>query len=368
MKKTPALQSIGLDAFLRGEVSPEKAPAKSRRLLNELLYAGDWVFVHGIKADANSLVATAFAVLLAGGYDRNGKVSANKARPVLYLDSSNDAVASRQRMRALIPPDDNWSSNALYENLQISGPNIDPSTCGFNLSALEDQQALEAMLLSMGSQPCLILDKVNHWLGDGSHRSFVSWLMNLKAQGVTVFLVCSDSKSRSEFAFLERAAQLVISVESSAKKPIIKLARSPSSTRDPFKRSSYELKYPSSELTVPTFAPVTERTKPKFSTEDIKGMYAQVKAGKTTVQALADKHGVARGTISKSFKSIGLPRLPVGRKLKVLPTKPKQPPRQAAQRSATLDKKKWLEEEERADAIDADDSDNAHEDNGSEEW
>ena len=160
MKKTSVLQSIGLADFLGGKVVQEKAPAKTRRLLNGLLYAGDWVFVHGNKLDANSLVATAFSVLLAGGYNRNGKISSNRSRPVLYLDSSNDAVASRQRIRALIPPDDNWSSKALYENLQISGPNIDPSTCGFNLSTPEDQQALGTMLLSMGSQPCLVLDQV----------------------------------------------------------------------------------------------------------------------------------------------------------------------------------------------------------------
>jgi hypothetical protein len=215
MKKTPELQSIGLTDFLDGKVVQEKAPAKTRRLLNGLLYAGDWVFIHGNKADANALVATAFAVLLAGGYDLNGKISTNKARPVLYLDSSNDADASRQRMRALIPPDDNWSSTALYENLQISAPHIDPSAYGFNLNAPEDQQALETMLLSMGSQPCLVLDRLAHWLGDGSRRSFASWLMTLKAQGVTVFLVSCGSKSRSAFALLEHAAQLFVEVGAS---------------------------------------------------------------------------------------------------------------------------------------------------------
>lgn len=368
MKKTPALQFIGLGAFLGGEVAPEKAPAKTRRLLNGLLYAGDWIFVHGNKADANSVVATAFAVLLAGGYDRNGKISSNKSRPVLYLDSSNNAVASRQRMRALVPPNDKWNSKALYENLQISGPHIDPSTCGFNLNAPEDQQALESMLLSMGSQPCLVLDQLGHWLGDGSRRSFVSWLMNLKALGVTVFLVSSGSKSQSEFVLLEHAAQLVIAVESSAKKPIIKLARSPSSTREPFKRTGYELKFPSSELTSPTFAPVAHRTKPEFSTEDIKDMYAQVKAGKTTVRALAEKYGVQPSTITKWFQKTKLEKLTVGRKPKAKAAKPTQRPQKAVQRSAILDTKKWLEGEERADAIDADDPDDAPEDNGLEEW
>lgn len=367
MKKTPALQSIGLGAFLGGEVAPEKAPAKTRRLLNGLIYAGDWVFVHGNKAEANSVIATAFSVLLAGGYDRNGKISANKARPVLYLDSSNNAVASRQRMRALVPPDDNWNSKALYENLQISGPHIDPSTCGFNLSTPDDQQALEAMLTSMCSQPCLVLDQLEHWLGDGSHRSFVSWLMNLKVLGVTVFFVGS-SKSRSEFALLERAAQLVIAVESSAKKTVIKLARPPSSTREPFKHSSYELKFPSSELTAPTFAPVAHRTKPEFSTEDIKGMHAQVKAGKTTVRALAEKHGVQPSTITKWFQKTKLEKLTAGRKPKAKIARLTQRPQKAVQRSATLDKKKWLEEEERADAIDADDLDDAPENNELEEW
>ena len=368
MKKTPALQSIGLDAFLGGMVVPEKAPAKTRRLLDGLIYAGDWIFVHGNKADANSVVATAFSVMLAGGYDRNGKVSANKAPPVLYLDSGNDAVACRQRIRSLIPKNDKWDSKALYENLQISGPNIDPSTCGFNLIAPEDQQALEAMLRSMGNQPCLILDQLNHWLGDGSYRSFVSWLMNLKVSGVTVFLVSSGSKNRSGFSPLERVAQLVISVESSAKKPIIKLTRPASSIRAPFKHTSYELKFPSPELTVPTFAPVAHRTKPEFSTEDIKGMYAQVKAGKTTVRALAEKHGVQPSTITKWFQKAKLEKLTVGRKPKATVARSMQRPQKTVQQSATLDAKKWLEEEERADAIDADDSDDAPEDNGFEEW
>ena len=368
MKKTSVLQSIGLADFLGGKVAQEKTPAKTRRLLNGLLYAGDWVFVHGNKLDANSLVATAFSVLLAGGYNRNGKISSNRSRPVLYLDSSNDAVASRQRIRALIPPDDNWSSKALYENLQISGPNIDPSTCGFNLSASEDQQALETMLLSRGSHPCLVLYRLGHWRGDGSHRSFVSWLMNLKAQGGTVFLVSSGSKSRSAFALLEHAAQLVVEVGASAKKPNIKLARPPSSTRESFKHSCYELKFPSSELTVPTFAPVARRTKPEFSTEDIKSMYAQVKAGKTTVQALADKHGVAGGTISKSFKSIGLPRLPVGRKPKVQPIKPTQPRQKETQRSTMLDTKKSPQTTAQAVATDADDDEDLTPFNKNEAW
>lgn len=74
--------------------------------------------------------------------------------------------------------------------------------------------------------------------------------------GVTVFLVSSGSKNQSEFVLLEHAAQLVIAVASSAKKPIIKLERPPSSTREPFLHSIYELKFPSSELTAPTFAPV----------------------------------------------------------------------------------------------------------------
>ncbi len=367
MKKTPALQSIGLGAFLGGEVAPEKVPAKTRRLLDGHIYAGDWIFVHGNKAEANSVVATAFSVLLAGGYDLNGKISANKARPVLYLDSSNDAVASRQRMRVLIPPDDNWNSKALYENLQISGPNVDSSTCGFNLSTPDDQQALEAMLTSMCSQPCLVLDQLDHWLGDGSRRSFVLWLMNLKAPGVTVFLVGS-SKSRSEFALLERAAQLVISVESSANKPVIKLARPPSSTREPFKHISYELKFPSSEMTVPTFVPVALRTKPEFSSDDIKGMHAQVKAGKTTLRALAEKNGVQPSTITKWFQKAKLEKLTAGRKPKATVARPIQRPKKAVQASAMLDTKKWLEEEERADAIDADDSDDAPEDNRREEW
>ena len=356
MKKTPAPQFIGLGAFLGGEVAPEKAPAKTRRLLNGLLYAGDWVFVHGNKADANSVVATAFAVLLAGGYDRNGKISSNKSRPVLYLDSSNNAVASRQRMRALVPPDDNWNSKALYENLQISGPNIDSSTCGFNLSALEDQQALQAMLLSMGSQPCLVLDKLGHWLGDGSHRSFVSWLMNLKAQGVTVFLVSSGSKSRSAFALLEHAAQLVVEVGASAKKPNIKLARPISSTREPFRHASYELNFPSSEAMGPTFTPIARRKKTELLAKEIAGMYAQVKDGKTTVRALANTHDVQPSTITKWFQKAGLAKLSVGRKPKAQPAKPTQLPRQAAQRSATLNKKKWEEEEELADAISVDEA------------
>lgn len=355
MKKTPALQFIGLGAFLGGEVAPEKAPAKTRRLLNGQLYAGDWVFVHGNKADANSVVATAFAVLLAGGYDWNGKISSNKSRPVLYLDSSNNAVASRQRMRALVPPDDNWNSKAVYENLQISGPHIDPSTCGFNLNAPEDQQVLETMLLSMGSQPCLVLDELGHWLGDSSRRSFVSWLMNLKALGVTVFLVSSGSKNQSEFVLLEHAAQLVIAVASSAKKPIIKLERPPSSTREPFLHSIYELKFPSSELTAPTFAPVAHRTKPEFSAEDIKGMYAQVKAGKMTVQALADKHGVVRSAVTKWFQKAGLEKLPVGRKPKEKLSKPTRPPHKGVQRSAKLNTKESLKGEERAVEKDADD-------------
>ena len=368
MKKTPALQSVGLADFLGGKVAPEKDPAKTRRLLNELIYAGDWVFVHGNKAEANSVVATAFSVLLAGGYDLNGKISANKARPVLYLDSSNDVVASRQRMRSAIPQDDEWNTKALYENLLLSGPNIDPSTCGFNLSAQEDQDALEAMLRSMGNQPCLILDQLNHWLGDGSYRSFVSWLMNLKEGGVTVFLISSGSKNRSEFAPLERAAQLVISVESSAKKPIIKLARPPSSTRKSFTHSSYELKFPSSESTVPTFAPVAHRKKTEFSTEDIKDMYAQVKAGNATVQALADKHGVAGGTISKSFKSISLPKLPVGRKPKGKPSKPSRPFQKEVQRNAILDMKKSPKAKEQSVAIDADDDEELTPLNKNEAW
>lgn len=351
MKKTPAIHSIGLADFLGGKVVQEKAPAKTRRLLNGLLYAGDWVFVHGNKADANSLVATAFAVLLAGGYDRNGKISANKSRPVLYLDSSNDAVASRQRMRALIPPDDNWSSKALYENLKISSPNIDTSSCGFNLSAPEDQQALEATLLSMGSQPCLVLDQLGLWMGDGSRRSFVSWLINLKAQGVTVFLVSSGSKSRSEFALLEHAAQLVIEVGASAKKPSIKLVRPISSTREPFRHASYELNRPSSECAVPTFTPVSRREKTEISTDEIKSMYAQVEAGAITLQALADQHGVVRNAISKWFRRAGLPKLPVGRKPKAQPTKPPRQSSQMAQQSAALNKKKWEEDEELADAI-----------------
>ncbi len=368
MKKPPAIQSIGLDDFLGGKVVPEKAPAKTRRLLDGLLYAGDWVFVHGNKADANSVVATAFSVLLAGGYDRNGNISANKARPVLYLDSSNEAVACRQRIRSLIPENDEWDSKSLYENLQISGPNIDPSACGFNLCAPEDQQALEAMLTSMGSQACLVLDQLDHWLGgDGSRRSFVSWLVSLKALGVTVLLVGSK-KSRSEFVLLERAAQLVIAVESSAKKPVIKLARPPSSTRKPFNHSSYELKFPSPELTVATFAPVAHRTKSEFSIEDIKGMYAQVKAAKATVRALAEKHGVQPSTITKWFQKAKLEKLTVGRKPKAKVAKPTQRPQQAVQRSAPLDTKKWHEKEERAYAIDADDSDDAPEDNGLEDW
>lgn len=350
MKKTPALQFIGLGAFLGGEVAPEKAPAKTRRLLNGLLYAGDWVFVHGNKADANSVVATALAVLLAGGYDRNGKISSNKSRPVLYLDSSSDAVASRQRMRALIPADDNWSSKALYENLQISGPNIDPSSCGFNLSAPEDQQALEAMLLSMGSQPCLVLDQLGHWLGNGSRRSFVSWLMNLKAQSVTVFLVSSGSKSRSEFALLEHAAQLVIEVGTSTKKPSIKLVRPISSTREPFRHADYELNFPPSEAMGPTYTPITRRKQVELSAKDITGMYAQVKDGKTTVRALADTHDVQPSTITKWFQKAGLAKLPVGRKPKAQPTKPTRQSRQTAQQSAALNKKKWEEEEELADA------------------
>ena len=259
-------------------------------------------------------------------------------------------------MRALIPPDDNWNSKALYENLQISGPNIDSSTCGFNLSALEDQQALQAMLLSMGSQPCLVLDKLGHWLGDGSHRSFVSWLMNLKAQGVTVFLVSSGSKSRSAFALLEHAAQLVVEVGASAKKPNIKLARPISSTREPFNHASYELNFPSSEASGPTFTPIAARKKTELSAKDIAGMYAQVKDGKTTVRALADAHDVQPSTITKWFQKAGLAKLPVGRKPKAQPAKPTQLPRQAAQRSATLNKKKWEEEEELADAISVDEA------------
>jgi transposase-like protein len=353
MKKTPALQFIGLGAFLGGEVAPERAPAKTRRLLNGLIYAGDWVFVHGNKAEASSVVATAFAVLLAGGYDRNGKISSTKSRPVLYLDSSNNAVASRQRMRALVPPDDNWNSKALYENLQISGPHIDPSTCGFNLNAPEDQQVLETMLLSMASQPCLVLDELGHWLGDGSRRSFVSWLMNLKAQGVTVFLVSSGSKSRSAFALLEHAAQLVVEVGASAKKPNIKLARPTSSTREPFKHASYELSFPSSEAMGPTFTPVARRKKTELSAKDIASMYAQVKDGKTTVRALADAHDVQPSTITKWFQKAGLAKLPVGRKPKSQPTKPTRKPRQTAQQSATLNKKKWEEDEEFADTMGA---------------
>ena len=367
MKKTPAVHSISLADFLGGKVTQEKAPAKTRRLLDGLLYAGDWVFVHGNKADTNSLVATAFAVLLAGGYNRNGKISSSKSRPVLYLDSSNDAVASRQRMRALIPPDDNWSSKALYENLQISGPNIDPSTCGFNLSAPEDQQALETMLLSMGNQPCLVLDQLGHWLGDGSRRSFVLWLMNLKAQGVTVFLVSSGNKSRSEFALLEHAAQLAIAVESSAKKPIIKLARSASSTREHFKHTGYELKFPFLEVTVPTFVPVTLRSKRKFSSEEIKGMYAQVKAGKTTVQALADKHGKGRSAVTKWFQKAGLEKLPVGRKPKIQPTEQTQPRQKEVLRSAILDTKKAPQSTEQTVATDAGD-DELTPFNKNEEW
>lgn len=362
MKKTPAPQFIGLGAFLGGEVAPEKAPAKTRRLLNGLLYAGDWVFVHGNKADANSVVATAFAVLLAGGYDRNGKISSNKSRPVLYLDSSNNAVASRQRMRALVPPDDNWNSKALYENLQISGPNIDSSTCGFNLSALEDQQALQAMLLSMGSQPCLVLDKLGHWLGDGSHRSFVSWLMNLKAQGVTVFLVSSGSKSRSAFALLEHAAQLVVEVGASAKKPNIKLARPISSTREPFRHASYELNFPPSEAMGPTFTPIARRKKTELLAKEIAGMYAQVKDGKTTVRALANTHDVQPSTITKWFQKAGLAKLAVGRKPKAPPIKPTRQPRQTAQQSATLNKKKWEEDEEFADTMGATDTPEDNED------
>lgn len=351
MKKTPALQSISLDAFLRGEVALKEVPAKTRRMLNGLLYAGDWVFVHGNKVDANSVVATAFSVLLASGFDRNGKVSVNKARPVLYLDSSNDPVASRQRMRALIPLDDNWSSKALYENLQISGPEIDPSICGFNLSAPENLKALEAMLLAMGSQPCLVLDQLGHWLGDGSHRSFVSWLMNLKAQGVTVFLVSSGRKSRSTFALLEHAAQLVIEVGASAKKPSIKLARPISSTREPFRHASYELNFPSAEAMWPTFTPIARRKKTELSAKDIAGIYAQVKDGKTTVRALADKYGVQPSTITKWFQKAGLAKLPVGRKPKAQPAKPTRQPPQTVQQSATLNKKKWEEDEERPDAI-----------------
>lgn len=351
MKKTPVIQSIGLTDFLGGKVAQEKTPAKTRRLLNGLLYAGDWVFVQGNKADTNSLVATAFAVLLAGGYDRNGKISSNKSRPLLYLDSSNDAVAARQRMRALIPPDDNWSSKALYENLQISGPNIDPSTCGFNLSASEDQQALEATLVSMGSQPCLVLDQLGHWLGDGSRRSFVSWLMNLKAQGVTVFLVSSGSKGRSEFALLKHAAQLVVEVGASAKKPSVKLVRPISSTREPFRHASYELNFPSSEAMGPTFTPIARRKQVELSAKDITGMYAQVKDGKTTVRALADTHDVQPSTITKWFQKAGLAKLPVGRKPKAQPTKPTRQSRQTAQQSAALNKEKWEEDEELADAI-----------------
>ena len=365
MKKTSVLQSIGLAEFLGGKVVQEKAPAKTRRLLNGLLYAGDWVFVHGNKADANSLVATVFSVLLAGGYDLNGKISANKARPVLYLDSSNAAVAARQRMRSLIPPDDNWSSKALYENFQISGPNIDPSTCGFNLSTPEDQQALETMLLSMGSQPCLVLDQLGHWLGDGSRRSFVSWLMKLKAQGVTVFLVSSGSKSQSAFALLKQVAQLVVEVGGSAKKPNIKLARPLSSTREPFEHASYELNFPSSDAIGPTFTPIARRKKTELSAKDIAGMYAQVKDGKTTVRALAEAHDVQPSTITKWFQKAGLAKLPVGRKPKAQPAKPTQLPRQAVQRSATLNKKKWAKEEELADAISADE---AHENNESGPW
>ena len=357
MKKTPAIQSIGLADFLGGKVAQEKTPAKTRRLLNGLLYAGDWVFVQGNKADTNSLVATAFAVLLAGGYDRNGKVSSNKSRPVLYLDSSNDAVAARLRMRALIPPDDNWSSKALYENLQISGPNIDPSTCGFNLSASEDQQALEAMLLSMGSQPCLVLDQLGHWLGDGSRRSFVSWLMNLKALGVTVFLVSSGSKSRSGFALLEGAAQLVIEVGASAKKPSIKLARPLSSARESFRHASYELNFPSSEGMAPTFTSAASTKKKKPSVEEVNSMNAQVKDGKTTVRALAEKHNVQPGTISKWFQGIGLEKLRPGRKPKENPSKPTQPLQKEVQRSAVLDTKKPPQATAQAVATDADDED-----------
>lgn len=365
MKKTPELQSIGLTDFLDGKVVQEKAPAKTRRLLNGLLYAGDWVFIHGNKADANALVATAFAALLAGGYDRNGKISTNKARPVLYLDSSNDADASRQRMRALIPPDDNWSSTALYENLKISAPHIDPSACGFNLNAPEDQQALETMLLSMGSQPCLVLDRLAHWLGDGSRRSFVSWLMTLKAQGVTVFLVSCGSKSRSAFALLEHAAQLFVEVGASAKKPSIKLARPISSSREPIIHASYELNFPSSEARGLTFTPIARRKKTEFSTKDIASMYAQVKDGKTTVRALADAHDVQPSTITKWFQKAGLAKLPVGRKPKVQPTEQTQPYRQTVQQSATLHKKKWEEDEELADAIGAIDT---PEDNADGPW
>ena len=311
------------------------------------------------------MVATAFAVLLAGGYNRNGKISSNRSRPVLYLDSSNDAVASRQRIRALIPPDDNWSSKALYENLQISGPNIDPSTCGFNLSTPEDQQALETILLSMGSQPCLVLDQLGHWLGDGSRRSFVSWLMKLKAQGVTVFLVSSGSKSQSAFALLKQVAQLVVEVGGSAKKPNIKLARPLSSTREPFRHASYELNFPSSEAMVPTFSPTARRKKTELSAKDIAGMYAQVKDGKTTVRALADAHDVQPSTITKWFQKAGLAKLPVRQTPKAHPAKPTQLHRQTLQRNATLKKKKSAKEEELADAISADE---AHENNESGPW
>lgn len=94
-------------------------------------------------------------------------------------------------------------------------------------------------------------------------------------------------------------------------------------------------------------------------------MYAQVKDGKTTVRALADAHDVQPSTITKWFQKAGLAKLPVGRKPKAQPAKPTQLPRQAVQRSATLNKKKWAEEEELADAINADE---ALEDNESGPW
>ena len=85
-------------------------------------------------------------------------------------------------------------------------------------------------------------------------------------------------------------------------------------------------------------------------------MYAQVKDGKTTVRALANTHDVQPSTITKWFQKAGLAKLSVGRKPKAQPAKPTQLPRQAAQRSATLNKKKWEEEEELADAISVDEA------------
>ena len=180
--------------------------------------------------------------------------------------------------------------------------------------------------------------------------------MDLKTQGVTVFLVSSGAKSRSEFALLEQAAQLVVEVGGSAKKPNIKLARPLSSTREPFEHASYELNFPSSDAIGPTFTPIARRKKTELSAKDIAGMYAQVKDGKTTVRALADAHDVQPSTITKWFQKAGLAKLPVGRKPKAQPAKPTQLPRQAAQRSATLNKKKWEEEEELADAISVDEA------------